>query len=202
MSPGNSLGPDGRLPAWWDGGMSTPMPFITVGHSAHPLEHFLDLLTGAGVGILVDVRKLPGSRAQPQFNGDTLSEALAGVGIGYRHASGLGGRRKVSTTVPFEVNAGWRNRSFHNYADHALTGEFNDALAGLVADGRRATTAIMCAEAVWWRCHRRLIADNLLSRGHGVQHLMASGRLQEATLTPGAVVAADGAITYPALSSG
>lgn len=104
--------------------------------------------------------------------------------------------------MPFEVNAGWRNRSFHNYADHALTGEFNDALAGLVADGWRATTAIMCAEAVWWRCHRRLIADNLLSRGHGVQHLMASGRLQEATLTPGAVIAADGTITYPALSSG
>ena len=105
---------------------------FTVGHSTHPLQEFLDMLTDNGVEQLVDVRKLPGSRRFPHFDQDALRESLAGVGIGYDWVEPLTGRRKVSTTVPFEVNAFWNNRSFHNYADHALSEEFVSAVEKLV----------------------------------------------------------------------
>lgn len=178
---------------------------LTVGHSTHPLEDFIELLRGAQVGAIVDVRRLPGSNRYPWFNEDALAESLPGARIAYRRAASLGGRRNVSRDVPHDINALWRNRSFHNYADHALGEEFAEGLDELIRrsepvdeDGASDTaTAVMCSEAVWWRCHRRIIADHLLARGIAVGHLMPDGRVVPAELTPGAV-ARDGTVVYPA----
>lgn len=169
---------------------------FTVGHSTHPLAEFLDMLGDNGVEHLVDVRKLPGSRRFPHFDQDALRDSRAGAGIGYDWVEPLTGRRKVSTTVPFEVNAFWNNRSFHNYADHALSEEFVSAVETLV-DAPRATV-LLCSEAVWWRCHRRIITDHLLARGVEVTHIMGPSQTQAATLTAGAVVGPDHQVTYPA----
>jgi len=173
-------------------------PFFTLGHSDRTLEAFLDVLAGAGVQSLVDVRKLPGSRSNPQFDEDVLAPVLASAGIRYRHDAALGGLRPVSKTVPFEVNALWRNRSFHNYADYALSGAFTDALDRLRSEGAQLATTVMCSEAVWWRCHRRLIADHLIASGQDVRHIMGEGRIDPAALTRGALVHPDGRVTYPA----
>ncbi len=173
-------------------------PLYTIGHSDRSLAAFTALLTGAGVEYLADIRSFPMTRANPQFNGETLAPALAEVGIGYAHVAALGGLRKRQRAVPPEVNGFWENRSFHNYADYALSEPFQTALAALQADSQRRTTAFMCAEAVWWRCHRRIVADWLIARGETVFHIMEGGKLVPATLTPGAVVEADGTVTYPA----
>lgn len=170
---------------------------FTVGHSDRTLEVFLDLLSSAGVVSLVDVRKLPGSRSSPQFDQESLAPSLERAGIRYRHEPALGGRRPVSKTVPPDVNALWRNRSFHNYADHALGQEFAHALDRLREEGARHATTVMCSEAVWWRCHRRIIADHLLACGEDVLHIMADRRVAPATLTPGALVHPDGVVSYP-----
>jgi uncharacterized protein (DUF488 family) len=175
--------------------------FCTVGHSDRTLEDFLELLASTGVERVVDVRKLPGSRAHPQFDHDVLSAALAGAGVAYRHEAALGGLRPVSKTVPPDVNGFWRNRSFHNYADHALSVEFADAITRLREEGRDRSTALMCSEAVWWRCHRRIIADHLLAAGEQVEHIMGHGRLDVAVLNAGAVVGADGTVVYPAAAT-
>jgi len=174
------------------------LPFFTIGHSDRSLGDFVALLEGPDVQRVVDIRKLPGSRAQPQFDGPALSGALAAQGIGYEHEAALGGLRGRSREVPAEVNGLWENRSFHNYADYALSAPFHDALAHLIDEGRRQRCALMCAEAVWWRCHRRIVADYLLARGETVFHIMGAGRLEPARLTPGAVVRADGTVVYPA----
>ena len=175
---------------------------LTVGHSTHPLEEFLDLLHGAAVDVLVDVRSLPGSNRYPWFDEDALTSSLPAAGIRYRREASLGGRRRVSRDVPDEVNGLWRNRSFHNYADHALGAQFAAGLDELIREGRDAdaTVAVMCSEAVWWRCHRRIIADHLLARGVEVGHLMPDGRVTPAELTPGAEVR-DGVVRYPATAS-
>jgi uncharacterized protein (DUF488 family) len=173
--------------------------FFTVGHSDRTIGAFLALLAEARVTLLVDVRKLPGSRSNPQFDEEALAPALADAGIRYRHEAALGGLRPVSKTIPFEVNALWRNRSFHNYADYALSDAFGDALRRLRSEGAE-QVALMCSEAVWWRCHRRIIADHLLAAGEDVRHLMGSAdgpRIDPATLTPGAHVGVDGQVTYP-----
>lgn len=169
----------------------------TVGHSTHDLETFEGMLTAYGVTELVDVRKLPGSTRYPHFNEDVLAEALPGHGITYRRSEGLTGRRKVSKTVPFEINGFWRNRSFHNYADHALGEEFATAFEDLRAGAMEHTTVVMCSEAVWWRCHRRIIADHLLAAGDEVVHIMGPGQAVAATLTEGAVVDGSGPVRYP-----
>ncbi|MGW9551666.1 DUF488 domain-containing protein [Citricoccus zhacaiensis] len=174
-------------------------PFYTVGHSNRPLEEFLDILEAAGVGLVVDVRKLTGSRRNPQFNDDALEASLSAAGIGYRKLEALAGRRTVSHETPFEVNAFWQNRSFHNYADHALTDGFRDGLDTLREWGTAQTVTVMCSEAVWWRCHRRLIADHLLARGEQVLHLMGPEKVTPAQMTAGAVVGpGEGNVTYPA----
>src|SRR5699024_9559138 len=121
-------------------------------------------LRSSSVQLIVDVRRLPGSTRYPQFDQDALSGALAEMGIRYLRVEELTGRRPVSREVPFEVNSWWENRSFHNYADHALSGGFRRALADLCEWGRTSRAAVMCSEAVWWRCHRRIIADYLLAR--------------------------------------
>lgn len=172
---------------------------LTVGHSTHPIEEFLSLLEQAGVTRLVDVRTLPGSRHNPQFNEENLAPSLEAAGMPYTREKRLGGLRTAARTVDPEVNGFWENASFHRYADYALGEQFAEGLEHLIELATPpALPAIMCAEAVWWRCHRRIIADYLLARRIPVGHLMPDGRITRATLTPGARVEKDGTVTYPA----
>lgn len=172
--------------------------FLTIGHSNHSLAEFLDLLVDNAAEVIVDVRKLPGSNANPQFNADTLVDSLAEVGIELRRLDGLTGRRPVSKEIEFEVNGWWRNRSFHNYADHALSQEFRQDFDQLVEWGAKSRCALMCSEAVWWRCHRRIIADQLLGRGRKVAHVLGHDHIDAAKLSAGAVLDEDARVTYPA----
>ncbi len=174
-----------------------PLPFFTIGHSTRPVSEFVDLLRIGEVEIVIDVRKVPGSRRNPQYNEETLAEALAEYQVGYRRIAPLGGLRGRRREVPQEVNGWWENQSFHNYADYALSQEFRTGLDELVLLGRERRTAIMCSEAVWWRCHRRLIADQLIAAGETVFHLMDRARAEPARLSTGASLA-DGVLTYPA----
>lgn len=173
------------------------LPFFTIGHSTRSLEEFVSLLQRAQVGLLVDVRTVPRSRTNPQYNKDRLPNDLERFQIGYRHCAALGGLRSRSREAPRELNGFWQNDSFHNYADHALTEEFGAALEELVAAGRERRCAVMCSEAVWWRCHRRIIADHLLARGEAVFHLMGDDRIEPAKLTRGAQVQDNGTVVYP-----
>lgn len=175
------------------------LPFFTIGHSNRSLEEFVALLNGARVERVVDVRKMPMSRANPQFNGDALADALAAFQLSYQHIAALGGLRGKAGGVPPAVNGLWENKSFHNYADYALSVAFRDGLDQLIEEGRMRRCAIMCSEAVWWRCHRRLIADNLIARGEAVFHIMGLGRLDAARLTPGGVIEPDRTVVYPAV---
>ena len=178
------------------------LPFFTVGHSNRSLEDFLALLRPPAVARLVDIRTVPRSRANPQFDKATLPDTLPPLGIAYEHAAALGGLRGRSRDVPPEVNGFWTNASFHNYADHALSPDFLAALDRLVAAGHRERCAIMCSEAVWWRCHRRIVADPLIARGETVFHLTEPGREDPASLTPGAIVRPDRTVVYPAAGTG
>ena len=171
-------------------------PFFTVGHSSRTLEEFLGLLEENTIGLVVDVRRLPGSSKYPHFDEDALRSSLSDVGIDMVRAEALTGRRPVSKTVPFEENAWWQNRSFHNYADHALSEGFRDALDELRSWGRDQRLTVMCSEAVWWRCHRRIIADHLLAHHEAVQHIMGPGKTVEAVMSEGAV-GDDAVVTYP-----
>lgn len=170
---------------------------VTVGHSTHPLDEFVALLQGAEVTEIADVRRLPGSNRYPWFNEDALAHSLADSEIGYRRIPQLTGRRTRQRDVSDEVNGIWRNRSFHNYADYALGDEFAAGLDELISAAAHGRVAVMCSEAVWWRCHRRIIADHLLACEIEVVHLMPDGRLDKARLTPGAVVDR-GRVEYPA----
>jgi uncharacterized protein (DUF488 family) len=170
---------------------------FTVGHSSRSLSEFLDLLGQSGIQLVVDVRAFPRSRAQPQFNEDTFPGTLAERGIRYAHHPALGGRRRKSPDVDPACNAYWRVSGFHNYADYALTPAFREALSRLRELGNLYTCAIMCAEAVWWRCHRRIIADYLLAAGDRVRHIIDSNRVDEGVLSAGAKVLPEGTIIYP-----
>ncbi len=172
--------------------------FTTIGHSTRSVEELAGLLGAAGVDCVVDVRTVPRSRANPQFNGDALPDALATLGIGYRRIAKLGGLRARLKDADPARNAFWENASFHNYADYAATPSFGEGLAELRALGRERVCAIMCAEAVWWRCHRRIIADYLLVEGETVLHIMGGGRIEPARLTPAAVLLPGGTLGYPA----
>ena len=172
-------------------------PFFTIGHSNRSIESFIDILRQAQVALLVDIRTIPMSRANPQFNKDRLPESLAADRISYDYVAALGGLRRKDKTLAREVNGFWTNVSFHNYADYALSGEFHEGLAHLLAEGREQRSAIMCSEAVWWRCHRRIVADYLIVRNEPVFHIMGEGRLEPARLTPGAVAQPDGTVHYP-----
>ena len=154
------------------------------------------MLAEARVTRLADVRGIPRSGRHPQFNIDTMPAALAAAGIDYRHLPALGGRRPARKDAPSR-NTLWRVQAFRNYADYAQTAHFGDGLAELERLARERPTAIMCAEAVWWRCHRRLVADYMMSRGWEVVHLMGPGQRQPGALTEGAVPLADGTIAYP-----
>ena len=139
---------------------------------------------------------MPRSRTNPQFNADVLPPALDAAGIGYEHLAALGGLRPRSRGIPEEVNAFWQNASFHNYADYAMGEAFAQGLARLRELGAQAPCAVMCAEALWWRCHRRIIADYLIAAGEEVRHLMADGKIVEARMAP-AARRARAALTYP-----
>ena len=166
----------------------------TIGHSTRSLEELLALLGESDVRLVADVRAFPSSRRHPQFNRGALASCLPQAGISYRHLAGLGGRREP---VPGSPNGGWQEQALQGYADHMRTGEFQAALAELEAAAAQTPAATMCAEAVWWRCHRRLIADALLVRGWRVEHLGIGASRVVHELTEFAVLDADGVITYP-----
>ena len=174
--------------------------FYTIGHSNRTAGQFIELLVASGIRALADVRAFPHSRALPQFNGEALSAELAVHDIAYRHFPALGGRRAKVREVDADANAYWENRSFHNYADYATTPAFREGLEELKAWQAPAPLALMCAEAVWWRCHRRIIADYLLADGCTVFHILGEGAVKLAQMTPGAVSTADGVLTYPPTS--
>jgi uncharacterized protein (DUF488 family) len=168
---------------------------FTIGHSTRPIADFIALLTAAAVECVVDVRRFPGSRRQPQYNSEALARSLAAAGIEYRHMPALGGRRGARAGNEPSPHTLWREEGFRNYADYAETPEFRRAFAELLDLARRRSIAIMCAEAVWWRCHRRIIADYLLAAGIDVMHIL-DGKIEPARLTPDAVVRADGSLLY------
>lgn len=176
--------------------------FTTIGHSTRSLDEFLDMLRDAQVGLLIDVRSFPRSRANPAFNIDRLPDDLARAQIGYRHCPALGGRRAKQPDVDANLNAMWRVQSFHNYADFALSDEFTFALDEIIRLGRHQRLALMCSEAVWWRCHRRIISDHLILNGHAVDHLMAPRQIDHALPTPGAQLTEQGKVIYPATNAG
>ncbi|MEW6453903.1 MAG: DUF488 domain-containing protein [Pseudomonadota bacterium] len=173
------------------------LPFFTIGHSNRSFEQFIPLLAEADIGLVVDIRTVPKSRTNPQFNEDALPGALAAFDISYEHIAALGGLRGKTKTLSQDVNGFWTNESFHNYADYALSAQFHAGLELLLHDGRERRCAIMCSEAVWWRCHRRIVADYLIAGGEAVFHIMGQGRLEPARLTPGAVIRSDGTVVYP-----
>lgn len=171
--------------------------FFTIGHSTRSTAEFADLLLASQIGIVADVRTIPCSRRNPQFNRDTLPELLAEYHIAYEHIAALGGRRSRSGDTP-SPNTYWENKGFRNYADYAMTEIFRSGLSQLRALGREQSCAIMCAEATWWRCHRRIIADYLLAAGESVFHIMSPDRIVPAILTEAARPGSAGTLLYPA----
>jgi uncharacterized protein (DUF488 family) len=171
-------------------------PFFTIGHSIRPVSEFVDLLKRAKIGVVADVRKMTRSRTNPQYNGDVLSQTLARFAIGYEHIPPLGGLRPRAKNVSPSLNAFWENQSFHNYADYALSPSFRCGLARLRALGQERRCAVMCAEAVWWRCHRRIIADYLLAAGEAAFHILGPDRIEPARMTEAAQRREDGSLVY------
>lgn len=174
------------------------LPFYTIGHSTRTIEEFLELLRAAEVTFVADIRTVPRSRTNPQYNQETLPDRLAAFQVGYEQIADLGGLRGKSKGVQPDVNGFWENQSFHNYADYALSDSFHAGLERLIVLGQEQRCAMMCSEAVWWRCHRRIVADHLLARGENVFHLMGKDSIVPARLTNGALVQANGVVIYPA----
>jgi uncharacterized protein (DUF488 family) len=173
-------------------------PFFTIGHSTRSIGEFVDLLKNAEVQRVVDVRTVPRSRANPQYNRDELPAALSEFHIAHEHIAALGGLRGRKREVPPAVNAFWENKSFHNYADYAMGEDFHSGLTRLRELGHAERCAIMCAEAVWWRCHRRIIADYLLAAGDMVFHILGRHHIEPAHMTDAAKPGPAGTLTYPA----
>ncbi len=168
-------------------------PIFTIGHSTRPIDEFMSMLKAHGIRQLVDVRIMPRSRHNPQFNLENLSASLRQAGILYRHMPGLGGLRHARRD---SINTGWRNTSFRGFADYMQTPEFHENLEKLIGLAAESTVAIMCAEAVPWRCHRSLIADALVARNIEVQEILSAGKARPHVLTPFARVEAT-EVTYP-----
>jgi uncharacterized protein (DUF488 family) len=166
----------------------------TVGHSTHTLDVFVELLSVHEIALLIDVRTVPNSRRHPHFGADALAASLPDRGVAYARSPALGGWRR---TVPDSANGGWQNASFRGYADYAMSCEFAEALAELRDMAAERRTVIMCAEALWWRCHRRLIADRLVVSGDTVCHIGSDGRAYAHRLSAFAAVDAAGGVTYP-----
>src|SRR3954453_13589309 len=168
-------------------------PVLTIGHSTRPIGELLALLAESRVEVLVDVRRYPGSRRHPQFSRDALAAALAAAGIEYLHEPRLGGRRVARPGSP---HTAWRVEAFRGYADHMESAEFTAALGGLIGRSRPETVAILCAEAVPWRCHRRLISDALVARGIEVCHILGPGRADPHEHDPNARILPNDRLPY------
>ena len=173
-----------------------PHPFFTIGHSTRPIEEFVALLQQANVRVLADVRTIPRSRTNPQFNSEALRLTLAERQIQYHHIKKLGGLRGKRPGGEDSPNTFWRNESFRNYADYAWSTEFSEGLQELLDLDRIGVCAIMCAEAVWWRCHRRIIADYLTAMGRTVVHIVSASDMTPAALTAAARLLRDGKVIY------
>ena len=169
------------------------MLILTIGHSTRPIDQFVELLRQHGVERLVDIRTIPRSRRNPQFNREPLAKSLEGEGIAYSHIKELGGLRHARSD---SINSGWRNASFRGYADYMQTSEFAQAVGRLLQLCEEKQCAVMCAEAVPWRCHRSLLADALVARGIGVEHILSRSRCDAHSLTPFARVENE-SVTYP-----
>jgi uncharacterized protein (DUF488 family) len=176
-------------------------PFYTIGHAARPIGQFVDLLQGVGITLVVDVRTVPRSRANPQYSQHVLAQSLAAFQIGYEHIAALGGLRSRNRDVSPGVNAFWQNESFHNYADYAMSDSFRAGLARLRELGGERCCAIMCAETLWWRCHRRIIADYLLAAGDAVFHILGPGYVEPARMSDAARPGPSASLIYPAQSA-
>ena len=174
--------------------LPTPATIWTIGHSTRPLEDFLGLLAGSRIESIVDVRSFPGSRKYPQYGKEALAATLAAHAIGYNWLPALGGRRRVSPDSP---NTAWRNASFRGYADYMASAEFAQGLVQLLERARKSRTAMMCAEAVWWRCHRSMISDALCVHGIEVVHILdAKHRVMHPMTSPARIVR--GELSYAA----
>jgi uncharacterized protein (DUF488 family) len=168
------------------------LPIYTIGHSTRRLDEFLALLTAHGIKQVVDIRSIPRSRRHPHFSQESLAEALGEAGIAYRHFPALGGRRRPR---PDSANSAWRVEGFRGFADYMESDAFRDALDELAVAADAALTAVMCAEAVWWQCHRQLVADALVARGVEVRHILSAAAPSAHTLTDFAQVD-EGRVTY------
>jgi uncharacterized protein (DUF488 family) len=169
---------------------------LSIGHSTHPIEVLLEMLRAHAVAQIADVRAFPSSRRQPQFNREELAAALGAAGISYIHIRALGGRREPRVD---SINTAWRNASFRGYADYMQTPEFAAALQTLIAAGNQHRTAMMCAEAVPWQCHRSLIADALAARGLEIEHIFSAASRKSHICTPFARIEGE-KVTYPGLA--
>jgi uncharacterized protein (DUF488 family) len=178
-------------------GLTMVHPFYTIGHGTRPVAEFANLLHDADITLVADVRSVPRSRANPQYNRESLPQSLAAFDIGYEHVAALGGLRSRNREVPPEVNAFWRNESFHNYADYAMSDGFRAGLARLRELSREYCCAVMCAETLWWRCHRRIIADYLLAAGDAVFHILGPGHIEPARMNGAALPLRSGVLSYP-----
>jgi uncharacterized protein (DUF488 family) len=174
------------------------MVVFTIGHSTRAIADFVALLREARVDTVVDVRRFPGSRRHPQFNAEALCRSLGEAAIAYRHLAALGGRRGQGPGAAPSPHTLWREAAFRNYADYADSPEFRAAFEVLLEIVDRHRAAIMCAEAVWWRCHRRIIADYLIAGGIVVEHILAPGKIEPARLTPEATIRPDKSVLYRA----
>jgi uncharacterized protein (DUF488 family) len=172
------------------------LQLFTVGHSTHPLPELLALLNQHHIGAIADIRRFPASRKFPQFNQGALASALEGAGVEYHWLESLGGRRGKTRERSSVENLGLENAGFRNYADYMATGDFERGVDTLLDIARRKRTAMLCAEAVYWRCHRRLVSDYLTANGIAVQHIMPNGDLRPHELTRGAAIQ-NGHVTYP-----
>ncbi len=173
-------------------------PFFTIGHSTRPLVAFVDLLKGVDVRLVVDVRTVPRSRTNSQYNGDALPASLSAFQVGYEHMATLGGLRGRQRDVSPTTNGYWQNDSFHNYADYAMGEDFQAGFRQLRELGRATRCVTMCAEALWWRCHRRIISDYLIAAGETVFHILGPGRVEQARITDAAKLGPAGTLIYPA----
>lgn len=171
------------------------MTIWTIGHSTLPIESFLEALTANAIALLVDVRRFPGSRRHPQFSREALAQSLASSGIDYAHDGALGGRRRPRAD---SHNTAWRNDSFRGYADYMETPAFSHAIDSLLQEAATRPAAIMCAEMLWWQCHRGLIADSLKARGHEVMHIGPGGKTEPHPFTSAARII-DGRLSYQGL---
>ena len=169
-----------------------PTTIWTIGHSTRTIDEFIELLHAHGIKVLADVRRYPGSRRLPHFKQELFAQSLANAGIQYAHFSELGGRRRARVDSP---NTAWRNEAFRGYADYMMTEEFADGIERLMQLAHRQPTAVMCAEALWWQCHRGLIADHLKAAGYPVIHILAGNKTEPHPFTRAARIV-DGKLSY------